>query len=250
MKRNHQSPFVYSWVIIPRARSLCYNRIMKTVPTLLTLDRFELSDQLELFQPYYDRIQIDIADGILVPNVTTQIDELSDLISQGHVEINSKMSFDFHLMVKNFKAELSKIEKLIAQNIQINTVLVNASLQPKIDNLIKEFNISIGLDVSPSTEIDDIASHYDLSKFSHIQIMTVEPGFQGSPFLPDMLNKITQLRDHHYSGEILIDGGVNSKTIPTIRTCKNPPDVICIGSYLTKAGDDLGSRVDFLKKLE
>src|SRR3989344_4587135 len=131
---------------------------MKTVPTLLTLDKFELSDQLELFQPYYD--------------------------------------------------------------------------------LIREYNISIGLDLSPSTEIDDIASHYDLSKINHIQIMTVEPGFQGSPFLPEMLNKITQLRDHHYSGEILIDGGVNSKSLSTIQSHKNRPGIICIGSYLTKAGDD------------
>lgn len=223
---------------------------MKTVPTLLTLDKFELMDQLELFQPYYDRIQIDVADGILVPNVTTQIDELSELISQGHIEIDPKTTFDFHLMVKNFKAELVKIQGLIEQNIKINTVLVNASLQPKIGDLAREYNISIGLDISPSTEIDDIASHYNLSKITHIQIMTVEPGFQGSPFLPEMLNKITQLRDHHYSGEILIDGGVNSITIATIQSCKNPPDVICIGSYLTKAGDDLGSRVDFLKTLE
>ena len=223
---------------------------MKTVPTLLTLDRFELSDQLDLFQPYYERIQIDIADGILVPNVTTQIEELSELIAQDHVEVDLKTTFDFHLMVKNYKGELSKIEKLIEQNINVNTVLINAALQPKIDDLNKKHNISIGLDISPATEIDDIASHYDLSQVSHIQVMTVEPGFQGSPFLPEMLNKITQLRHHHYSGEILIDGGVNSATIPTIQSCKNPPNVICIGSYLTKAEDDLGNRVEFLKTLE
>jgi len=223
---------------------------MKTVPTLLTLDRFELSDQLELFQPYYDRIQIDVADGILVPNVTTQIDELTELASQGLVEIDSKMTFDFHLMVKNFKAEFEKIDQLIEQNISVNTVLINAGLHPKKDTLSENRNFSIGLDISPSTEIDDIAFHYDLSQIKHIQIMTVEPGYQGSPFLPEMLNKITQLRDHHYSGEILIDGGVNSKTIPTIQSHKNQPDIICIGSFLTKAGDDLGSRVSQLKLLE
>ncbi|MDP4011430.1 MAG: hypothetical protein Q8P72_04355 [Candidatus Roizmanbacteria bacterium] len=223
---------------------------MKTVPTLLTLDKFELSDQLELFQPYYDRIQIDVADGILVPNVTTQIEELSELISQEYVEIGPNTTFDFHLMVKNFKAELSKIKQLMTQNIKVNTVLINAGLHPKINTLLENYNFSIGLDISPSTEIDEIASHYDLSLIKYIQIMTVEPGFQGSPFLPEMLNKITQLRDHHYSGEILIDGGVNSKTIDVISAQKNRPDIICIGSFLTKAGDDLGSRVSQLKLLE
>src|SRR3989338_7541413 len=127
---------------------------MKTVPTLLTLDRFELSDQLELFQPYYDRIQIDVADGILVHNVTTQIDELSELISQGHVEIGQNTTFDFHLMVKNYKAELAKISKLKEQNVRVNTVLINASLHPKIDILSMNYDFSIGLDIFPSTEID------------------------------------------------------------------------------------------------
>ncbi len=223
---------------------------MKTVPTLLTLDRFELSDQLELFQPHYDRIQIDVADGILVPNVTTQIDELSELISQNHIEIDPKTTFDFHLMVKNYKAEFVKIQGLIEQKVRVNTVLINAGLYPKINTLLENYNFSIGLDISPSTEIDEIASHYDLSSIKYIQIMTVEPGFQGSPFLPEMLNKITQLRDHHYSGEILIDGGVNSKTIEVISAQKNQPDIICIGSFLTKAGDDLASRVSQLKLLE
>jgi len=153
-------------------------------------------------------------------------------------------------MVKNFKAEFEKIDQLIEQNISVNTVLINAGLHPKKDTLSENRNFSIGLDISPSTEIDDIAFHYDLSQIKHIQIMTVEPGYQGSPFLPEMLNKITQLRDHHYSGEILIDGGVNSKTIPTIQSHKNQPDIICIGSFLTKAGDDLGSRVSQLKLLE
>jgi len=223
---------------------------MKTIPTLLTLDRFELSDQLELFQKYYDRIQIDIADGILVPNVTTQIEELSELIAQDNVEIDLKTSFDFHLMVKQYKVELEKIINLREQKVNVNTVLINALLFPKIDKLSKEYNFSIGLDIFPNAQIDAIALHYDLTAIKSIQIMTVQPGFQGSPFLPEMLNKITQLRDHHYSGEILIDGGVNSKTLSTIQSCKNPPDIICIGSFLTKADEDLGNRVEFLKTLE
>lgn len=223
---------------------------MKTVPTLLTLDKFELMDEIELFQKYYSRIQIDVADGVLVPNVTTQIDELSDFISQGFIEINPKIAFDFHLMVKNYKAELKKIAKLTELKVNINTVLINAEHKPNIRKLKEFYTFAIGLDIFPSTSIDDISSQYNLNEISHIQIMTVEPGFQGSLFLQIMLNKITQLREHHYSGEILIDGGVNSKTIPVINSQKYRPDIICIGSFLTKAGDDLANRIEYLKKLE
>lgn len=223
---------------------------MKIVPTLLTLDKFELSTQLELFQKYFKRIQIDVADGKLVPNVTTQLDEMIELVENSHVEILPRTSFDFHLMVENYKAELEKINHLQKINVKVNVVLINAKHNPKINKFYEQYNFAIGLDIFPSTQIDEIALHYNLNKISHIQVMTVEPGFQGSPFLPEMLNKITQLRDHHYSGEILIDGGVNSKTIPTIQSHKNQPDIICIGSYLTKAGDDLGNRINSLKRLE
>ncbi len=223
---------------------------MKTIPTLLTLDRFELSDQLELFQQYFDRIQIDVADGVLVENVTTQIDELLELISPNYIDLDPKTSYDFHLMVKNYKGELAKIAKLKDQQVNVNTVLINASLFPKIDALSKEYNFSIGLDVFPDVQIDDIALHYDLKAIKSIQIMTVEPGFQGSPFLPNMLTKIQQLREKGYKQEILIDGGVNDTTIPKINAAKNQPDIICVGSYLTKAGDDLKMRIDELRKLE
>ena len=223
---------------------------MKTIPTLLTLDRLELSDQLELFQQYFDRIQIDVADGILVPSITTQIDELLELISPNYIDLDPKTSYDFHLMVKNYKGELVKIAKLKDQQVNVNTVLINASLFPKIDILSKEYNFSIGLDVFPDVQIDDIALHYDLNAIKSIQVMTVKPGFQGSPFLPEMLIKIQQLREKGYKQEILIDGGVNDTTIPTISDQQCTPDILCIGSYLTKAGDDLENRVDLLKKIE
>ena len=223
---------------------------MKTIPTLLTLDRLELSDQLELFQQYFDRIQIDVADGILVPSITTQIDELLELISPNYIDLDPKTSYDFHLMVKNYKGELVKIAKLKDQQVNVNTVLINASLFPKIDILSKEYNFSIGLDVFPDVQIDDIALHYDLNAIKSIQVMTVEPGFQGWPFLPEMLIKIQQLREKGYKQEILIDGGVNDTTIPTISDQQCTPDILCIGSYLTKAGDYLDTRISELKKLE
>ncbi|MBP9691644.1 hypothetical protein KBD81_06215, partial [Candidatus Woesebacteria bacterium] len=136
------------------------------------------------------------------------------------------------------------------QNVNVRTVLINASLRPKLNELSREYDFAIGLDVSPEQEIEGIADHYDLSLVPSIQIMTVSPGFQGSPFLPDMLMKIQQLREHDYSGEILIDGGINSTTIPLINSHKYMPDILCIGSFLTKAGDELESRINDLRTLE
>ncbi|PIQ73684.1 hypothetical protein COV58_01170 [Candidatus Roizmanbacteria bacterium CG11_big_fil_rev_8_21_14_0_20_36_8] len=221
---------------------------MKIVPTLLTLDKFELMDQLELFQPFYNRIQIDVADGVLVPNVTTQIDELIELLEKDLIDIKPETVFDFHLMVRDFSKELEKIKEF-QKYANINLVLINADLKVDISKLTEQYDFSIGLDISPKREILSSARQYDLDSIKAIQIMTVEPGFQGSPFLPDMLQKIQQLREFHYKHEILIDGGVNSDTIPTISEQKFKPDIICIGSYLTKAEEELEERVSNLKKL-
>ena len=77
--------------------------------------------------------------------------------------------------------------------------------------------------------------------------MSVTPGVQGNPFLPNTLKKIEQLRILGYRFKIFLDGAVNDKTLPFINEQKFKPDVICPGSYLTKT-DQLQSHVDFLNK--
>jgi pentose-5-phosphate-3-epimerase len=77
--------------------------------------------------------------------------------------------------------------------------------------------------------------------------MSVNPGRQGQPFLLETLKKIEQLRLLGYRNKIFLDGGINEKTIPEILAQKFLPDVLCPGSFLTKADEkDLSKRVDYL----
>lgn len=223
---------------------------MKTVPTLLTTTIEEFISQISFFQKKFDRIQLDIADGNLVPSITTQIDEIIDAISHNQVTVSPNITFDFHLMVEDYEAELEKIAKMQKLNLQINTVLINANHELNIGKLNNTYTFSIGLDVFPDTTIDSFVRRFDLDYIPSIQIMTVNPGFQGSPFLPQMLQKIEQLRVQGYSGEILIDGGVNNNSLPIISSQTYKPDIICIGSYLTKAEEEIDRRIKELKNLE
>lgn len=222
---------------------------MKVIPTLLTTTKEEFIEQMKIFQPYYSRIQLDIGDGNLVSNVTTQIDEIIDLLDKGLVTFYPSVEFDFHLMVKDFEKELPKIVKLQENGMKVNTALINAGLQPDIPTLSTQYTFSLGLDIFPAVTVEDVVSRYDLDIIPAIQVMTVNPGFQGSPFLPDMLNKLEQLREQYYKNSLLIDGGVNEKTLPMISGKKYRPDFLCIGSYLTKAGDGLKNRVEELNNL-
>ena len=232
-----------------KLRVSSYNYVMKVIPTLLTTTKEECVREINLFQKYFDRIQLDVADGKLVPNITTQIEEIKTLILEKKVNISKKVSYDFHLMVRDYAPELKTIIELNQLGVTIGTILINAALYPNIEDLTNRYEFSIGLDVFPPVQIDDLARKYNLIKIPTFQIMTVNPGFQGSPFLPNMLMKIQQLRKKDYRGEIMIDGGVNDNTITTIMNAQERPDFLCIGSYLTKAGTDLKNRIEKLKNL-
>ena len=219
---------------------------MQTVPSILEKDVTSLFYQINKLSPYFKRFQIDIADGIFVPNKTVQIDEIKDSLIKDCLNRDS-LSFDFHLMVKDYKSEIKKIEEL-NKIIKINLVLIHLSVTTHYSLITNHSLFPIGLTLNPKDQVTDLTSRYALDTIPFIQIMSVVPGVQGNPFLPDMLLKIEQLRLLGYKSKIFLDGAVNEKTIPIIMSKKFQPDFVCPGSFLTKA-KDLKKNVEYLNKL-
>ena len=206
---------------------------MQTVPSILEKTPEDLFFQINRLSKYFSRFQIDIADDIFVPNKTVQIEEIKDSLNKDCLYKDSLL-LDFHLMVKNYEAEIKKLEKL-KKIIKINYVFIHLSAITNYQLPITNFSsFPIGLTLNPQDQVDDLARQYNLKEIPFIQIMSVNSGFQGSPFLDKTLNKIEQLRDIGYRKEIFLDGAVNEKTIPIILSKKYQPDFICPGSYLTK----------------
>jgi len=218
---------------------------MQIFPSILESKAEDYIYTINKLLPYYKYFQIDIADGIYVNNKTASLDEFIKLITN-HQPPTTNLTFDFHLMVKNYKDEIKKLEKskdvLTIKNIFIHYDLFPP--QPLLTNYQSLFNI--GLVLNPQDQIDDLTSHYALNTIRSLQIMSVVPGAQGKPFIPETLNKIEQLRLLGYRSKIFLDGAVNDKTLPEIISKKYQPDVICPGSFLTKT-NDLKNRVKYLK---
>ncbi len=219
---------------------------MQTVPSILEKDINGLISQIKKLSPYFSRFQIDIADGIFVPNKTVQIEEIKDSL------IKDSLLFDFHLMVQDYKTVIKKLEKL-KKIIKINLILIHFSaisdfVRQPADRISDLSSLPIGLALNPEDQVDDLSRRYNLKQIPAVQIMSVVPGVQGNPFIPDTLKKIEQLRLLGYRNKIFLDGAVNAETLPLINEQKFKPDVVCPGSFLTKA-KNLEENVKYLNEL-
>ena len=216
---------------------------MKITPTILEKTSQDLENTLAKLSPYFDHFQIDIADGKLVPNKTASIEEISE---KGNLPNN--LIYDFHLMVIGYEKTIQEL-LTISKGITIDTIFVHSVIQANVNKLMTHYsNFRFGLAINPEENIETIGYKYNLKSIKAIQIMSVNPGFQGSPFMKETLNKIEQLRSYDYKDLIYLDGGVNEKTLPIILSSKFKPDVVCPGSYFTKAGN-LEENVSLIKKL-
>lgn len=205
---------------------------MEIIPSVLEKSPSDLLTQIEKLLPYFKSFQIDIADGIFVPNKTVLIEEISE-----HLTYNMKhVTFDFHLMVKEYEREVVKLIKLL-KFIKINTVFIHFSLLPNIKHLTTDYPFTFAPVLNPEDPVEELDKLYQLKIVSAIQIMSVNPGFQGSEFLPETLKKIEQLRLKNYRNKIYLDGGINADSLKTISRQKFLPDVLCPGSFLTQAPD-------------
>ena len=199
---------------------------MLIIPAILekTFDRAK--EKIGKLSPFFSHLQIDIADGVAVPNKTLTTAELK-------TEAFPNLSFDFHLMVKNPEKELEELKG--KQNINLAFI----DLQSAKEEFFKtSYPFEIGITLNPGDKPEDFSQKNFFKSIDNLLIMTVNPGFQGSPFLSEMLEKIKALRKLGFRGKIYLDGGINDKTIDKILPYKNEIFALCIGSYLTKLSVD------------
>ncbi len=223
---------------------------MKFIPAPLTDSIEELERQLELFSPHFRTIAIDIVDKNFNPTPTYQIQDLISFSSIWITDNIKNIQLDFDLMVYDWENCLDQLAELSKQVMVHNVFLHSQTLTNKPYPIDNNFPFSIGLAIDPEDEIEDLARHINLNMVKAIQIMTVKSGAQGQALDTKLLNKIGTLRSNNYSNNIYVDGGINEQTLQAIFSQKYLPDFVCIGSYLSRAGDDLQRRIDYLKAKE
>ena len=210
-------------------------------PSILSADFSQLGNEIKrLEEGGADMIHVDVMDGHFVPNLTIGPPVIKALKKKCSIK------FDVHLMI-------SPVHKYIESYADAGADII--TIHPEAtDNLeasilkIKELNKKVGVSLNPESKIDLILNFLD--KIDLVLIMSVNPGFGGQKFMPEVLEKIKNLKriqhEKKLDFDIEIDGGIN------FDNCKEAIDaganILVSGTTVFKSNNgDINKNINLLK---
>jgi ribulose-phosphate 3-epimerase len=187
-------------------------------------------------------LHFDVMDGHFVPNIS-----FGPVVLASVAKV-SKLFLDVHLMITHPDKYADEFIKAGAQLITFHIEALKADQVLKLIKHIKASKVKVGLAIKPKTSVATILPYLKLIDL--VLVMSVEPGFGGQKFMPQVVEKIAALKSYIKKNKlktlIEVDGGVN---LETAKLCAEAGvDVLVAGSYLFGA-KDLSSKIKALGRI-
>jgi ribulose-phosphate 3-epimerase len=211
---------------------------MLVAPSILSADFGKLNEEIKaICEAGCDLIHVDVMDGHFVPNLT-----IGPVVVENVAKVATK-PLDIHLMVENNTFFVDLFAPLKPEYI---TFHIEEEKHPhRLIQKIKSFGIKAGVVLNPST--NPIVLEYLLEDLDMVLLMSVNPGFGGQKFIPNVIKKTKQLKkminEINPNCLIEVDGGVNDKNIQELKEAG--VDVVVAGSYVFK--NDYKKAIESLK---
>ena len=210
-------------------------------PSILSADFSQLGNEIKRLEDGgADMIHVDVMDGHFVPNLTIGPPVIKSL------KKHSSILFDVHLMISPVHKYIEAYAEAGADIITIHPEATD-NLKSSISK-IKELNKKVGISLNPETKIDVIIEH--LHEVDLVLIMSVNPGFGGQKFMPEVLNKIKDLKkiqeNKSLNFDIEIDGGINFDNSKT--AIEAGANILVSGTTIFKSNNgDIKKNIELLK---
>ncbi|WP_423801671.1 ribulose-phosphate 3-epimerase [Neobacillus sp. SAB-20_R2A] len=209
--------------------------MVKIAPSILSADFAKLGEEIIAVEKGgADYIHVDVMDGHFVPNIT-----IGPLIVEA-IRPVTNLPLDVHLMIENPDQYIEAFAKAGADYITVH-VEACRHLHRTIQN-IKSFGVKAGVVLNPATPVESI--QHIIGDIDMVLLMSVNPGFGGQKFIPEVLPKIKKVKqmavEKGVEIEIEIDGGVNPETAK-----------LCIeaGANVLVAGSAIYNQADYAKAI-
>lgn len=209
---------------------------MKIVPSILAENFDDFTSRLREAESFADYVQIDIMDGVFVETRSFPVERMN--------AVNTPLSFEVHLMVRDPLLFISRIDHQ-----GMRKVIFHFEVETDHNVLMGEIRrrgLAAGMAVKPATGLDQIREA--AQRVDSLLFLTVDPCCYGSPFKPEVLDKVARARKAFPEKEIAADGGVSVDNLKLFHD--SGVDAVCVGSRIFLNGDPRENYRRFIERVK